>query len=509
MSKIFRQYFKNWSGNISNKRSKLYYPKNDNNIIELIEIAKNKNLKIRVAGSKHSATPVVSDNNEKNIMIISLEKYDSDNNMIINHENKVVMVNAGWKMGQLCDELNKYNYLLETQTASTAFSIGGICCLPAHGGRLGAGIIADSVVALRLIDQNGNIVVKTEKDDDFDIYRLNHGLLGIVTHITLKIIVVNNLSAKVSSFYNIFYDDNSNNENYVLKRDIMDNYFKSIVKKCISTKKIHYTQCFIDFHNACMLAMDWVDDDKKYIVKDVYLDIRSINNYQTPEIFFSKLNKNFRKNNKLLKISGKIVRHSIMYNIENNMEKDRDMFWVEDALRSIFMAYFIPVYDSKKGFMLDNLYQAIEFVMTTVKNFSTSKRKFNIDLPMDLRFVTSSNKCKLSPLYSEHKVVYAAIELVCTAYNLETRPIASNTCLNKNTNKINYAFREFYYLIEQKWKSLGGIPHIGKIFGFGEDNCDPFNPSDINMVLPNISKISIKENAQSLFINNFYSNMIK
>lgn len=496
---LFRKPFCNWSENIINEHVKIEYPINDDEIKKILIDAIEKGKHIKVVGSKHSVSPAVVNDSEKNIILISMEKYNvvDGQNCIIDHNNLTVTVNAGWKLGSLYDELNKYNYLLETQTASSAFSIGGICCTPVHGARLGAGTISDSIIAISFIGQDGNKITKNATDNDFDLYRLSAGLFGIITTITFNLIKVNNLHATTTTFFNIFEDGLENGSR--INRDILHDYFEEIIHKCKNPINIEYVQCFIDYHNNCMLAIDWKDNKNKHVVKKNYPDVTNIYKVQTSEFIFGNLDKNFRRDDKILNVLNKIARHGITYNIEKNMQEDRDMFWISNATRAIFMSYMIPVYDENSGIYLEKLYLALEYVMDLITKYKKEKKNFNIDLPSDLRFVKSNNKSRLSPIYSEKQIIYASIELVVTGYNIET----NSNRITRHNKDINKDFREFFHQVETHWKKLGGVPHWGKAFGFTDPNKDPFDERAIMSLLDDETKEKLIPIIQPLFINDF------
>ena len=487
--------FKNWSENIINK-TKILHPRNDNDIKAIIYSAKRLKKHVRVAGSMHSMSPVIVDSYENNIMIISLDSYHRESDIIIDHKNMIVTVNAGFKLAALYDELNKHNYLLETQPASSAFSIGGIVSMPVHGCRLGSGIIADYVVAMTLIDGACRDIYKSEMSPDFDLYRANYGILGIVTSVSFKIIKVNNIHAITSVFYNIFNDD------LKINKDFLNLYFTRIIEKCLKPDLISYCHCFVDFHGGCLLAVNWIDDVVEYNVKEKYPDESEVYKLQVPELFLEKFHKNFRSDSTILYSAGKIARDAIMYNIEKNMRQDRDMFWVDLASRVHFMSYFIPVHDG--NLKLDNLYRALEVVMETVKKFQN--QNFNIDLPLDIRFVTSSDKSKLSPIYNkEKKIVYAALDLVCTGYSLET----DEKRITKHNDEINTLYRKFFSIVEEQWIALGGVPHSAKVFGFSNEQLDTFNNKSIQTLLSNEIKDELRGKYQNIFMNKFITTILQ
>lgn len=494
--------FENWSGNLVNKNVLIKFPKDDSEIKTIIREAKDKNMKIRVAGSCHSQSPTVCDNDETNIIIISLRDYNiPDGNIKIDHTNMTVTVNAGLKLADLYDELNKYNYLLHTQTASSAFTIGGIISMPVHGSRLGAGLIPDTVVSLTLIDSNEQNITKTDSDLDFNLYRLNPCLFGILTSVTLQIIKVNNLSASLTNYYNVFYDTTN-----LFKENRFNAIIKNYIDKCLNPPiQPEYVQMFVDYHNNTLVSIEWKDDDHEHIVKEEYKESTDVYRVQPLDTLFSTFDKKFRQSKTQLKALGIGSRIAMAYNIESNMNEDRDMFWASTAITVQFLAYYIPVYIDGQ-YKIDNLYKAINFVMNKVNEYKT--KKFNIDIPGDIRFVTSDSKCLLSPIYKNKesgKNVYVVIDLVSSTANISLDS-TKISCCNKDLNK---DFRQFYYDIEQYWISLGGKVHWGKLYGFNSPTGDPFDENFTKNILSNDVKDVLLTKIPDVFKNKFVNNLIK
>lgn len=508
----FVKHFKNWSGNIKNKNIKKYlFPKNINELKQIILKAKNQNNKIRVAGSKHSMSPVVCNSDEKNLLLINLKKFKLDDNILINHEEMTVEVNAGFKMATLVDELNKYNYFLMNQPASPVFTIGGICSIPVHGGRIGGNIISDSVEAITFIDENGEIKTKTSCEEDFNIYRLNFGMMGVIIKIKFKIHKMDNLIAIEKSYFNIFYCDPETKEPKL--KNIIIHDLENLIKKSISPNldKVEYNHCFLDYHNNALQTINWVNTDYSDKIVDVFPDVTKVTKLGILEFLLGNIDKGYRNNKKLLSILGKVGRHNISYNVEKNMDQDRDMYWMNLASRVFYMGYFIPVYDENdKGsdntcpkIKLDNMTNAIEFTMKKIIEFKEQKKKFMIDIFSDIRFVSSSDKSRLSPTYSSTKKIFMCLEISCMAFNIK---LNSNKIKFYN-KELNKDFRSFYYDIEQKWISLGGIPHFGKMFGFKKDG-DPFDKEFIQNIYDSETKETLKKYQKDLFTNEFINDLV-
>jgi FAD/FMN-containing dehydrogenase len=519
-----KKQFQNWSENLKNSTTGIYHPTNDAQITKLILHAKKSNKRVRVIGSSHSVSPVISDNDECNLTLVTLDRYQlKPNDITIEDKLEQVTVNAGWKLGQLYDALETTDYFLQTQTAGSAFSIGGIVSTPVHGARLGHGLVADSVVRITFIDQDGLVVTKDAKTnhDDFSLYRLGLGTFGVITSVTFQLHKCINMSTKIATFYNVF---NDRTMEFAEKNESVDSFFRTTILKCLEHAKTEsipaeYVQCFIDYWNNSLLTMEWKDDRDNNAQAIVTPDVLQVEKVNALEIFLRDINKRYREKENELKLLNTIARFSIQQSVESNMVEDRDMFWVSQATRSYFMAYFIPVYEQGK-FALDNLYKALTFIKKLSRKFLEEKRSFNIDLPSDLRFVTSTNKTKLSPIYcddSKTHIVYAGLELVCNAYNIHLSSenvscgclscLSCFCCCGFDREKLNQDFREFFALVEENWTLLGGKIHWGKMFGFGHSS-SPFESNKINSILSPKQKSNIREIVQPIFCNRFTDCMI-
>ena len=407
--------FVNWSENIENNSVKIYYPTNDNDIISVINKALKKNKIIRVVGSTHSICPNICSSDEPNIILLSLKQYHLDNNedIVINHEKMTVKINAGLTIGHLYDQLNKYSYFLETQPASSAFTIGGIINMPVHGGRLGASLVTDTIVELTLIDMFQQKITKTETDSDFDFYRLSLGLFGIITSVTFKIQKFNNITCNINTYKNIFKND-------TIDRSIMDNFFTNMISKCLQPgDQAQYNHSFLDFHNNKLLTIDWNSTDQKPLIYIDTAESQSITKLPTDiihQIFLSS----YRNSSGYLKILGNLVRLGVKASILKNSIEDKDMLWVSQGTRVYFMSYFIPVHIEGNQLDLTQLYRSLEIVNQQITLSRKEKKLFNVDFPMDMRFVVSSNKSRASPIYqSSKKIVYMVIDLTTGPSNLE------------------------------------------------------------------------------------------
>jgi hypothetical protein len=498
----FTHPFKNWSENIINKSTKIHYPKNDEEVKQIILHAKKNNKVVSVVGSRHSMSPTVISSDETDVVLVSLENYHLYSGDInINHLEKLVTVNAGFTLGKLYDELNKHHYFLETQTASSAFTVGGICNTPVHGARLGAGLMCDSVMAISLFDENGDVIYTNESSIlngfDFSLYRFNARVFGIVRTVAFKVHAISNLYSQSVMANNVFaYKDR-----YYLDKNIFDPLLNSAIEKCLNSNGYpEYLQCFLDIHNNNLLCAYWKTDERH--VPHQHPEKNNIQVYKLKTIdSVNKFVRNIRSKEYIMQALGKITRYSILFDIERNMEENKDMFWLKIGTRCFFMSYFIPIFNIAEGYSINNFYDVVNGIINLVMNNKEKGKIFNLDLPIEFRFVTSSNKSLLSPLYHvDNTIIYASIEVIVTAGGLE---LDNNKICDVELNTL---FREMFYQIEELFKKVGGVPHWGKMFGFTNNTSiqSPFNHDAFNSIIQdNNVKQQIKNIAPKIFMNKF------
>lgn len=493
-------HFKNWCGTVDNKDAIIHHPASDDDIRQLISDAKDNGVKIRIVGSTHSSSPVICKSDE-NVMLISLSKYRLKPEDII-IEDHTVMVNAGWTLGKLYDHLNINKFYLESQPASSAFTIGGIVTMPIHGSRLGASLISDSMVAVTLIDMNGKNITKTELDEDFGMYKNSLGMFGIITSVTFKTQRIENFHIHVKSHPGVFRDDGHVNPL------VVESKLKELIEACYDKSNPKYHHSFLDFHNNTWTTIDWVATDKK---AKIYIDTPEINEIHMVNIveeFHKHIVPNYRKNKKYLKMLGKLYTFSILASVRKNQFEDRDMFWVSTGTRVLFMSYFIPVHTEGEPLDLARVYAAMEIIMDTV----THAKSFNVDFPSDMRFVVSSDN-PTSPIYKNKKTVYLTMDLTCSAANIHFLKKSSGCHFfdflhGDDHEELNEDFRKFYARIEHKWTEMGGIPHYAKMFGFTTPKKNPFDSNKVETILTAENKKLFKTHAQPLFVNGFVQKML-
>ncbi|SNW62413.1 FAD-binding oxidoreductase [Orpheovirus IHUMI-LCC2] len=487
-------------------KNKIKYPTSNTEIINIIRKCKKDGKIIRVIGGKHSNSPLVSSNKEK-LLLLSLEKYNYTNkcDITIDHTNMTVCVNAGYTLSTLYNELSKYRYFLDTQPTIETMTVGGSISIPITGSKLGAGLLSDCVMGITLINDNGDVQDLTELSNNFELHRMNMGIFGIITYVTFSIKKLKYIQYEKQTLSNIFILQDGI---YKMDQKLLDGMLEDIVKKSYNGTgdKELYHHSFIDFHNNKWLSVRWtgnnnVDNNNTEVIESFTRVIDF-----PPRDFLSKtLVPIYRESPEYLKAMGKLSRGAIKSFIDLGIEGNLDIFSYNLSANVYYFSYFLPVYIDGVSY-IHNFYKAINCVMNTIQRYIKDKKKFNLDLPMDIRFVKSSNKCLLSPIYSkEKKIVYAVLNLINSACNIELQ----YENVEKRYKELNDDYRNFYMEIEKEWVELGAVPKYSTVFGFGGKNNDPFHNIYTKTLLPFSVKNSVSPYTQKLFVNSMMSNILE
>src|SRR5215204_5913060 len=163
----------NWSGHHTFSATSFQQPES---IEELQEIV-SRSRKVKVYGARHSFNNI-ADSTET---LVSLEKLDQT--LVIDPVNKSVTVSGGITYGQLCAELNAAGYAIHNMASLPHITVAGAVATATHGSGDSNGNLATAVSAIELIKANGEVVVASRGEPDFEGLVVGLGALGAVTRI--------------------------------------------------------------------------------------------------------------------------------------------------------------------------------------------------------------------------------------------------------------------------------------------------------------------------------------
>ncbi len=158
-------------------------PENTNELINIIEIAKDKNLNICCSGSGLSYADLIT--NQNNIILKTYKL-----NKIINYDNLngYITVQCGVTFNSIYQMTLIDNWYLSSCPGGGDVSIGGALSNNVHGkDSFRNGNFGENIEFFKILQSNGKIVQINKSDEAFKYIVSGIGLFGIITEITLKL----------------------------------------------------------------------------------------------------------------------------------------------------------------------------------------------------------------------------------------------------------------------------------------------------------------------------------
>jgi sugar-1,4-lactone oxidase-like protein len=171
--------FVNWAKNVQSNVSNYFQPETESEIIEIVQ----KYNKIRLVGTGHSWSGVCATNDA----LINLDLYNKI--LKVDKERKLVTVQAGIKLWQLNELLDKEGLALINLGSIDQQSIAGAISTGTHGSGIQFQILGSQMYEFSLIKADGSkLIINKEKDTElFNACVVNLGCLGVISEITLQV----------------------------------------------------------------------------------------------------------------------------------------------------------------------------------------------------------------------------------------------------------------------------------------------------------------------------------
>lgn len=186
----------------------------ENQLRQILKYAKEKHLKISIAGAQHSmgGHTIYPDG-----ILLNMLPYK---HMELDEKTNILTIGSGALWEDAIKYLDKHGKSIAVMQAFSSFSVGGSMSVNGHGWQKNLPPISSSVVSFSLMDQSGKIL-NCSREENPELFKLvigGYGLFGIILDVKLK--VVNNLAlqykyVRLSSdhytdYYKKFVSDNPN-----------------------------------------------------------------------------------------------------------------------------------------------------------------------------------------------------------------------------------------------------------------------------------------------------------
>ena len=153
-------------------------------LIQVIQEAKAKGLKVSMAGSRHSQG---GHTYYKDNVVIDMRGYNKV--LSVDKNKKQIIVQSGAKWSQVQEVLNPYGLAVKVMQSSNLFTIGGTLSANAHGRDLEMSSVIETVQSFRLLTAEGKIinVSRVENSELFSAVIGGYGLFGVILDVTLSV----------------------------------------------------------------------------------------------------------------------------------------------------------------------------------------------------------------------------------------------------------------------------------------------------------------------------------
>ena len=150
----------------------------------VLKYAKENNLKISIAGAKHS---MGGHTVYPNGILLNMLPY---NQMELDTTNNILTIGSGALWEDALNYLEKYGKSIAIMQAFSSFSIGGSISVNGHGWQKNLPPIAATVVSFTLMKANGE-VVNCSRQENHELFKLvigGYGLFGVILDVKLKVV---------------------------------------------------------------------------------------------------------------------------------------------------------------------------------------------------------------------------------------------------------------------------------------------------------------------------------
>lgn len=167
---------KNWAGNQIYHAAEFLTPTSVEQVAELVK----RRDRVHVLGSRHSFSSI-ADTEGAHLSLAGLNRVLR----IDRGPNPAVTVEGGITYAQLCPVLAKEGLALANLASLPHISVAGAIATATHGSGVKIGNLATSVLAMRIVKADGELV--TLEGDAIEGAAVNLGALGVVVELTLKL----------------------------------------------------------------------------------------------------------------------------------------------------------------------------------------------------------------------------------------------------------------------------------------------------------------------------------
>ncbi|CAG8443904.1 7490_t:CDS:10 [Diversispora eburnea] len=184
LKKISRSNVKffNWAKTFTCVPELYFEPECEEDVIMIIELAKTHNKKLKAIGSGHSPSDLPCTDG----FMVNMDKFNRV--LTVDQDTKTVTVEAGIKIHQLNEELNKYGLALSNLGSISDQTISGAISTATHGTGINFGNLCSQIVSLTIVTASKGVLYCSDNlnPDIFKAASCGLGVLGIIINVTIQ-----------------------------------------------------------------------------------------------------------------------------------------------------------------------------------------------------------------------------------------------------------------------------------------------------------------------------------
>jgi len=183
---IRKQAWENWGRTARCQPEFSFYPQNVDDLIQIVNFARDHDLKIRVAASGHSWSSLIPTDGVL-VYIHALNKVAMD---LSDDEQPRVIIESGATVKEVNDVLEEQGYALPLNVVLESVRFGGLIATGSHGSGWNNPTLSDLVHAIEIVAASGELrkfEAGVDSDEVMNAVRLNLGMFGIMYRITMNV----------------------------------------------------------------------------------------------------------------------------------------------------------------------------------------------------------------------------------------------------------------------------------------------------------------------------------
>lgn len=183
---VRQQAWENWGGTARCQPEFSFYPQQLDDLIQIVNFARKRGLKIRVAASGHSWSDLVPTDN----VLVYVHQLNSVALDLSDETCPKVVIESGATVKQVNDVLEEHGYALPLNVVLESVRFGGLIATGSHGSGWDNPTLSDLVHAIEVVTASGEVrkfEAGIDSEEVMNAVRLNLGMFGIMFRITMNV----------------------------------------------------------------------------------------------------------------------------------------------------------------------------------------------------------------------------------------------------------------------------------------------------------------------------------